>query len=524
MKHLLSLYNFLILATLLLPITGTCQTGTETIDPLDLILQEDFETVSKNDDEVIEITNEEDSKKQEEKDSKTIHLGAETSAPEENHQPTEITFQNKEDINTEEQKPTPEGEFTRSEINQIINYWHQPGRYTTSAPSKSLELGPWQLRITPKGSHWFWKYNRLEKTKTEKRKWDNWLDKKVRYDRHQVLQRISSINVPWADRKSLEKYVYGDTLPITPLHPGPVPAKLLEKLGNPPCFATLVTPLQYKVVFDNGIAFQYIDNVRIRHPKWKFYRFSQGVESCGKKLKNIDKSELTKLYQKAGYSPSERKVFEAVSHLEGGFEAVTTYDTGYISVGFVQFTSGKTGLGNLSKLLFSYKKDSKKYFNKHFRRFGIDVNAKKQLVVIDPETGAKLIGEKAVIKVIEDKRLTAVFQRAGKYSNSFKIAQLKVAKSIYYPGLKKLYMNKGSEKIAVQIKDIIKSEAGMAVLLDRKIKRGNLGIFKQKLAQLVKNKGLSRFESAARYERELIQELIYRKNFLKDKKLSQPRA
>jgi len=46
-----------------------------------------------------------------------------------------------------------------------------------------------------------------------------------------------------------------------------------------------------------------------------------------------------------------KKVFTILSTLEGKFDAINTYDAGYISAGFIQFISGKAGSGSLQKVL-----------------------------------------------------------------------------------------------------------------------------------------------------------------------------
>ena len=68
-----------------------------------------------------------------------------------------------------------------------------------------------------------------------------------------------------------------------------------------------------------------------------------------------------------------------------------------------------------------------------FISLGIDVNAEALLVVMIPLTGVELTGADAVQKTIADKRLTAIWQRAGKRSMAFRVAQIKVAKSHYWP-------------------------------------------------------------------------------------------
>ena len=103
----------------------------------------------------------------------------------------------------------------------------------------------------------------------------------------------------------------------------------------------------------------------------------------------------------------------AVSILEGGFDSVNTYDTGYVSVGFIQFASLKEGGGSLGAVLKNFKAADPLAFASDFHRFGVDVDETGHLVVVDPTSGAVATGAEANARIIEDKRLIAVFGRAG---------------------------------------------------------------------------------------------------------------
>ncbi len=147
-------------------------------------------------------------------------------------------------------------------------------------------------------------------------------------------------------------------------------------------------PLHYIVTFDDGDSYRYTDHVAMR-PRYAYYRFPQGTVAYGPMLRDMSDRELGPLFAAAGLTPPEQRIARAVSRLEGGFETVNTYDTGFVSIGFIQFITAENGTGSLSDVLLRQKNDRPAEFEKDFRRFGIDVDAAaRTLVVVDPSTGA----------------------------------------------------------------------------------------------------------------------------------------
>ena len=92
--------------------------------------------------------------------------------------------------------------------------------------------------------------------------------------------------------------------------------------------------------------------------------------------------------------------------------------------------------------------------------------------MVDPATGAELSGPDAVHKIVDDKRLIAIFQRAGRHSHAFKVAQVKIAKSHYWPAEDQFTVVLDGRTITGRVSDVIHTEAGMATLFDRKVNRG----------------------------------------------------
>jgi hypothetical protein len=145
------------------------------------------------------------------------------------------------------------------------------------------------------------------------------------------------------------------------------------------------------------------------------------------------------------------------------------------------------------------------------------------LVVVDPSTGAELFGAPAVLKVIDDKRLAAVFQRAGRHSVAFRVAQIQMAKSRYWPADDPVRVMVNGREITGKVSDVIRSESGMATLFDRKVNRGNIAPFGDVVARVMAARRLSGLADASRYERDIVREMKYRADFLADKSLSQPK-
>ena len=68
-------------------------------------------------------------------------------------------------------------------------------------------------------------------------------------------------------------------------------------------------------------------------------------------------ARLKALFAAAGFTGSEQRVMKAVSRLEGGFDSVNTYDTGFVSIGFIQFITEGEGKGSLLEVLQQEKAD-----------------------------------------------------------------------------------------------------------------------------------------------------------------------
>lgn len=417
------------------------------------------------------------------------------------------------------QAPTPQ--FSPADRDSVMAFWSNPDRYTVSIPDSALENGLWQVRLTVEGSTWLWNFERQKRLASgdEIKTWDKWVTARVARDRWLALQ-----NAQRSNGKVLGKVVPtpdSATPASEPADPGPVPTGLVGLVGNPPPFAKAVVPMQHEVQFDDG-KITYVDNIRLSNQRYPSYRYAQGVNSGGVTVKTMPADRLDHLFRLAGVNESDARVMRAVSILEGGFDSINTYDTGFVSVGFIQFACLKEGGGSLGAMLLSYKNSNPDEFQRDFRVFGVDVTPQGLLDVLDLTTGAEITGPEAAQRIIEDKRLIAVFQRAGQKSDAYIAAQIRCARQLYFPADDPLTLSVDGQTLTGKVSDVIKSEAGLATLMDRKVNTGNLSAFTAALNQVaiqVKPKTLGEL---AKYERDIVDMVRFRKDYLSDTALTRP--
>ncbi len=415
--------------------------------------------------------------------------------------------------------------FSSEERQRVVNFWKEPGRYAISAPKNHMATGLWQVRATPEGSLWLRQYSQargLGKTaptaipavqNADQKAWETWLNARIALDRANAALEARKRNVDQL----------GVTMPqlVDAPDPGPAPDNLVRLVAPLPVFAEAVTPMLHTVVFEDGTTHAWQDHPDMR-PRFEYYRFRQGVMDGGNSMKRMPESDLVALLTKAGLDSKVRNVFGVVSLLEGGFDSINTYDTGFVSVGFIQFAALSEGGGSLARVLRRQKQDDPESFQRDFARYGVNVTPDALLAVIDPATGAERIGPDANKAIIDDKRLIAVFQRAGRLSEANRIAQLRVARDEYYPDNESLLVTVDGRILAGKVGEIIRSEAGMATLMDRKVNTGKLGPIITVLERIARSNKLQSFGEFAKFEREIIQGVKWRKDYLADSTLSQP--
>jgi len=421
--------------------------------------------------------------------------------------------------------------FSPEEVQRVLDYWKPDYRLSVAPVIDTETLGPWTAVYNPEASTWLLTYLKARQGtggkviptqdpagKTpEQKAADAWIDAKVNHDEGMAKHKAVDMNFP-AARGGAPR------LPMPPADPGACPREMVALAGyEPPPFYLTMRRSLFTVQFDD-IIIRYNDNVKVRR-KYAYYRFPEGVASEGVAIKEMPVAELDGLFNDAGLSKSDRRVMGAVSLLEGGFDAVNTYDTGYVSVGFIQFATLKEGAGSLGKMMLGYKATDPENFRKDFHAYGIDVDSDGSLVVLDYATGALRRGPDANMACIRDKRLVAVFQRAGVLSKPFRLAQLRSAKEQFYPGddpVTVTFSDGHTEQ--AKVKDFVKSEAGMATLFDKKVNTGHIRELAGVLSAVAATHSCAGCKGLAKYEREIVQKMRYRRDFLADPTLGQPLA
>lgn len=421
---------------------------------------------------------------------------------------------------------TSSAKFTDSERKRVIDFWSAPDRYQILPHAQADKVGPYQVRLTVEGSKWLWNYNSkrgIGKTAVvgvpaaqndQQRVWEAWIDSKVAYDRW-----VAAVEADKKNEEELGRSVK-DLAGAQPAEPGPIPSDLRTFMGEAPAFAVAIAPKQHVVNFpDVRIALTDAPNMQ---PRYAYYRWAEGVMSGGTSVKKMSADELNSLFKDAGIDERTRNVMKAVSLLEGGFDSVNTYDTGFVSVGFIQFACLSKGSGSLGSVLLRHKKNDPNSFDQEFKQYGLDVTPDGVLLALDIENDEEVQGSEAALQIIKDKRLISVFQRAGQKSRQFKVAQLQVAKDQYYPGTDVVSVTIGDRVVTARVGEFIQSEAGLATLMDRKVNTGNTNPLLSLLNQVAQDANITSLDDFATYERDLILALKFRKDYTQDSSLTQP--
>ena len=450
--------------------------------------------------------------------------------------------------------------FSPAEREKIVSWWQTENRYQIELAEMDGQKGPFTARLNPDASTWLLAYTKavsgsvkVAPTQTAKasnsgdtKGWEDWLSVRIKHDwqtaRAEAQRRNTALLTAPSETLSADDTNAGSsraTLPsrgsrkprrgqdsstAIPPHPGPAPQSLIDALGAPPVIASVVAPNRHIIHFDiENRTIEMLDNVRLPE-RYAYYRFPKGVNSVGAPTSNTgNETEQTKeLFTEAGLSDTARKAFTAISKLEGTFEASQTYDTGYVSIGFIQFTTGPDGDGSLIRALVDEKTSSPDTFIEDFHRYGIDVTSDGKISVIDPKSGAELIGTDAVKCMVDDPRLVGVFVHAGRYSIKWKAAQVRAAYKVYWPMDAEITLQLAGSPTTCKVSDIVQSEAGITTLLDRKINRGNIREFPDVVNRIAKAHGCATLDEIRLYEKEIVAAMRYRVDFLKASDLGQP--
>ncbi|MBL8065315.1 MAG: hypothetical protein JNM34_05595 [Chthonomonadaceae bacterium] len=436
--------------------------------------------------------------------------------------------------------------FSQKDKSEILKLWSTKCSYE-SVPAGAAG-SEWVVRLTPTGSKWIRElYRQFQSTKVvptsdprggtdEQQEWIAWLDRQVERDWSAAEDQATRLNqgqdqtVPPSGGTARPTTTFsrragtdrtGRAPSPAPNPQDPCPARLVGLIGAPPKFAAPVRPFRHTVKLADGSTLVYTDNVKVR-PKYAYYRFAAGVNSEGRAVASWSQSELSSLFAACGLTQVERNVMKTVSVKEGGFDSVNTYDTGYVSVGFVQFASLAEGSGSLGEMMALYKSTRPQAFYNDFERYGLSVSG-STLVAIDLETGDERTGSEANAQIIADKRLIAVFQRAGQKSRDFQIAQVQSAKEQFYPANDTCRLTLGGQTCDVRIGDVFSSEASLATLMDRKVNTGNIRVVKDVLERLATEYNITTKEDLSSLEFVATRALAWRTDYTNSTALSRPR-
>lgn len=420
-----------------------------------------------------------------------------------------------------ERSQTPQ--FSAAEVVAVQSFWSGAGRY--SRADQFAE--PYQVRQTAASSMWLHGYYKARGEagkiipgqdpaagNPRHAEWDAIID------RHYAVQEYLASVAAW--RKNVAET--GRSLPEPGMIDTSVPAMpqdLIDLAGAAPQFVEVVRPVAHMLNFGD-LKLKLNDRPKVRR-KYAYLRFADGVMDGGTPMKG-DLSAFKPLFAKARISESVLKVMAAVSLLEGGFDSINTYDTGFVSVGFIQFASLKGGSGSLGQVMLAMKRENPSSFDQNFRRFGLDVSSSGELVALDLGSGVEKVGPEANTAIITDPRLAGVFVRAGRMSEAFRLAQIRVAVDQYYPGDDEVTLQIEGVAQRAKIKDIVLTEAGMATLMDRKVNTGKLGDFVAICERLAYLYGFTSAKDLAKVEYQLVRQMKYRKDYMApDYVLSKPR-
>jgi hypothetical protein len=239
---------------------------------------------------------------------------------------------------------------------------------------------------------------------------------------------------------------------------------------------------------------------------------SKGVRHYGPRIREISLDDWISLTERAGLGRKEAQVLRLVSELEGGFESLNTYDTGGVSVGLIQFASLLKGTGSLAELLLDFKSRDPKQFEEYFGRYGIGAEAELGMLAQD-DYGAWVHGPAAVELIADDPVRAAVFIRAGRLSEAFRMAQMRLAIRMYYPAERIVRLSIGGKDVFCQIGSIVKSEAGLANLMEAFVHKGSFRRFVDAVNRVVERRGVKKIESLGMYEHEILDMCIHRRDF-----------
>jgi hypothetical protein len=199
---------------------------------------------------------------------------------------------------------------------------------------------------------------------------------------------------------------------------------------------------------------------------------SFGVDSEGA----IDHAQVRDVMATAGLSESRRKILQAISGFEGGFDTVNTYDRAKVTWGFVQWTGGRHS--DLTQTLTIIKQQHPEAFAQSFQAYGIDV-VSDQLVITPPDGSAAIEGDAAAAAIMRNPRLAAALAHAGR-SDDIQTGQVQAASQIEIEHAlsQQVQFGEGKNMVTTTAGALITSEYGVGVLANTFVHSGSGAAYK----------------------------------------------
>ncbi|MGV3720057.1 MAG: hypothetical protein ACO1SX_04025 [Actinomycetota bacterium] len=221
----------------------------------------------------------------------------------------------------------------------------------------------------------------------------------------------------------------------------------------------------HRFIFPGGSAVEFTD--RARRSRDQARRDWVVMHGGAERASAEPDSTFAAAGRAAGLTPQSIEALRFVSRHEGGFDAINTWDRARFSWGFIQFAGGR----GFPPALAHFKATSPELFRKLLGDYGVDVlpgeNGRPEPVYVEPDSGKLIRGAAAEQAYGDDPLVVALFIRAGRVPE-VKQRQVEAAIRDYaLPALVDTFQD-------VRVSDILRSQQGLAMLIDRKVHEGNV--------------------------------------------------
>ena len=206
-------------------------------------------------------------------------------------------------------------------------------------------------------------------------------------------------------------------------------------------------------------------------------------------------------------SSSRKKILKLIASFEGEFSTMNTWDRAVLTWGMVQWTGGRKS--DLTQALAVIKRTAPDAFAAHFQKYGLDIDAKTDELVITPPTGPQIRGDAAARAIQDSPELTAVMAAAGTNTDiQHGEIQAAVELEINRPLERKITVEvpdtpapggdatagkakkPTAHKQSIKVADIFTSEVGAAIIANQTVHGGfPAGTLHAALAQFAKENG-----------------------------------